>query len=193
MKGKGRPEERAPSQPPAPPGGGIEQGGAPAEAALEVTVAPVEIHLRRASDWKRAASWAIDALPFVALLALSVKAVLDALPHAGALDLAGYADLAGTELTGVIAPILAAVSILFLVYQTLAHALSGATLGKRILGLRVVGSDGRRPGLGRSGARALLAAVSVLLLGLGVLLALFTRSGRALHDLAARTWVVEAS
>jgi uncharacterized RDD family membrane protein YckC len=32
--------------------------------------------------------------------------------------------------------------------------------------------------------------LSVALVGLGVLLALFTRSGRALHDFLAGTWVV---
>jgi uncharacterized RDD family membrane protein YckC len=33
---------------------------------------------------------------------------------------------------------------------------------------------------------------SAACLGLGFLLALFTRTGRALHDLVARTWVVKA-
>jgi uncharacterized RDD family membrane protein YckC len=46
--------------------------------------------------------------------------------------------------------------------------------------------------MARSAARSALAALSVAALGLGVLLAFFTRSGRALHDLLARTWVVEA-
>jgi uncharacterized RDD family membrane protein YckC len=86
----------------------------------------------------------------------------------------------------------AAVTLAVAVYATLAHALAGATLGKRLLGLAVVGPDGRRPSLGRSAARAGLAILSATLLGLGLLLALFTRSGRALHDLAARTWVVDA-
>jgi uncharacterized RDD family membrane protein YckC len=40
----------------------------------------------------------------------------------------------------------------------------------------------------RSGA----AVASAALLGLGFVVALFTRSGRALHDLIARTWVVKA-
>jgi len=77
-----------------------------------------------------------------------------------------------------------------LVYATLGGALGGATPGKRLLGLRVVARDGRPPSWGRSLARALLALASAAFLGLGFLLALFTRSGRALHDLLAGTWVV---
>ena len=70
--------------------------------------------------------------------------------------------------------------------------MSGATLGKRLFGLRVVSDDGARPSVERCAARAALSAASVLLLGLGLLPALFTRSGRALHDISAGTRVVES-
>ena len=73
----------------------------------------------------------------------------------------------------------ALLALLLAVYATLAHALAGATLGKWMMGLRVVGPDGRRPSLARSAARAALGAFSAALLGLGFLLALFTRSGAA--------------
>jgi resuscitation-promoting factor RpfA len=76
------------------------------------------------------------------------------------------------------------------VYLALATALMGASVGKWMTGLRVVGPGGRRSSPRRAAARAVLAVLSVGLLGLGVLLALFTRSGRALHDFLAGTWVV---
>jgi len=152
----------------------------------------MEVHLRRASGVRRVMAWVIDGLPFLALFALALRAALERLPHSGPLDAAGVLDLAAAEARGITLPMLASVVILFAVYHALSHGLAGATLGKRLLGLRVVGPDGSRPGLGRSAWRAAAAALSLGLLGLGVLLALFTRSGRALHDLLARTWVVQA-
>jgi resuscitation-promoting factor RpfA len=164
----------------------------PEEGTVEVEIGPVEVHLRRAPTWKRAVAWFSDGAPFAALFAVALRSALDQLPHPVALDLYGYLDLAVQEARGISGPILAGVLILFGVYHALSHALAGATLGKRVLGLQVVGPTGARPGLARSAIRAVLALVSLLALGLGVLLALFTRSGRAFHDLLARTWVVEA-
>ncbi len=86
----------------------------------------------------------------------------------------------------------AAVALALVTYATLAHALGGATLGKRLVRIRVVGPDGGPPSPARSALRSSLALFSVALLGLGFLLALFTRTGRALHDVVARTWVVKA-
>ncbi len=65
----------------------------------------------------------------------------------------------------------------------------GATPGKKLLGLRVEGADGRFPiGPGRAGVRLLGYAASFLLLGLGfVLIAL---AGEGLHDRIAGTRVV---
>lgn len=166
----------------------------PLDEPVDVDVDAVEVHLRRPPTWRRAASWAVDAIPFAALAAWGLQAIAAAVPAApGAPQgLAHAVDVALRDGGAIALPLAAGTLILALVYQVLGHALAGATLGKWLLGLRVVGPDGRRPSLARSAARAALSAASVLLLGLGVLLALFTRSGRALHDLAAGTWVVEA-
>lgn len=168
-----------------------------ADVALDpdvaVDVEPVEIHLRRAASWRRAAAGAIDVVPFAAggvALARALVRAAAGLP-APATGLDGLLDLVARERV-IVLSVAAAVALALCVYATLAHALAGATLGKRLLGLRLVGPDGERPSLARSGARSALALVSLGLLGLGVLLALFTRSGRALHDLIARTWVVLA-
>ncbi|WP_245529949.1 RDD family protein [Anaeromyxobacter dehalogenans] len=164
------------------------------DEAIDVDVDAVEVHLRRPATWRRAASWAIDVLPFAALAIWALQAIAGAVPLAPG-EPGGPAhalDLALRDGGAIALPLAAGAVILGLVYQTLGHALAGATLGKLALGLRVVGPDGRRPTLARSAARAALSAASVLLLGLGLLAALFTRSGRSLHDLAAGTWVVEA-
>jgi uncharacterized RDD family membrane protein YckC len=154
----------------------------------------LEVHLRRPPGWRRVAAGAVDALPFLAgalwLARLLVREATAGLP-APATGLDGLLDLVWRE-RALVVPVCLAALLALCVYVTLAHALAGATLGKRLLGLRVVGPDGERPSLARSAARSALALASGALLGAGFLLALFTRSGRALHDLLARSWVVEA-
>jgi uncharacterized RDD family membrane protein YckC len=144
------------------------------EGAEVIPVAPPDevLELRRGGSARRVAAWAVDGLPFL-LAGLGLTAWLGA-------------DLA------VAAPVLAFVAVASFAYQTLAHWLAGATLGKRLVGLRVVGPDGGRPGPGRSALRAAAAVAGTAFLGLGPLLALFTRSGRGLHDLVAGTVVVDA-
>lgn len=184
--------------PPRPPGGAASPPRRPAAPTHPAGAPPapragtVEVHVRRAEPWRRAGAWAIDGLPFaagaIALVRAFVREAAAGGPAAGGLDLL---DLVARERVIVLSVVAAAV-VAVAVYATLAHALAGATLGKRLLGLRVVGPDGERPTLARSAARSGLAALSLAALGLGFLLALFTPSGRALHDLASRTWVVEA-
>lgn len=166
----------------------------PGQGLPDAEVDALEVHLRRPPSWRRAAADALDFLPFAAGgIALGRSLVLAAaagLP-APATGIDGFLDLLARERV-IVLSIAAAVTLAMGTYATLAHALAGATLGKRLLGLAVVGPDGARPSLGRSTARSALAVLSAALLGLGLLLPFFTRSGRALHDLVARTWVVEA-
>jgi uncharacterized RDD family membrane protein YckC len=130
------------------------------------------IELRRAPSARRVLAWAIDGAPF-ALLAGAMASWLGADP-------------------GLLVPALTVVALAAFVYQLLCHWLLGAAFGQRAVGLLVVGPDGRRPGLGRSARRAAASVLGVALLGIGPLVALFTRSGRGLNDFAAGTAVVEA-
>jgi len=130
------------------------------------------IELRRASSARRALAWIVDGAPF-ALLAGAMASWLGPDP-------------------GLLLPALTVVAVAAFVYQLLCHWLLGAAFGQRAVGLRVVGPDGRRPGLGRSARRAAASVLGVVLLGVGPLVALFTRSGRGLNDLTAGTAVVEA-
>jgi uncharacterized RDD family membrane protein YckC len=129
---------------------------------------------RRAGSLRRLAAWVVDGVPF-------------------ALAGGGLVWWAGADSPALVAQLLAVVALASFAYQTLAHTLAGATLGKWLLGLRVVGPDGGSPGPGRSALRALLALLGVVLLGAGPLLALFTLSGRGLHDLLSGTTVVMAA
>lgn len=83
-------------------------------------------------------------------------------------------------------------ALIGVVYFSVSHAWTGATLGKAMLGLRVVSADRRGPpSVGRSLVRS-VAYVASSLLGIGFLWAL-RAPRRAWHDYAAGTVVVRAS
>jgi len=66
----------------------------------------------------------------------------------------------------------------------------GATLGKRIFGLRVTDMDGRRIGFGRATVRFLGKVLGILTIYIGYALAVFTPKKQALHDLLSKCLVV---
>ncbi len=158
---------------------------------LPLPLREVGPHLRGARPGRRAAAWAVDAAPLVLLWVGGLAALYDGVPLSPG-DHAGLLERMLRDGGALALPLVGVIATLALVHQTLAHALAGATLGKWLLGLRVVSEEGERPSVGRCAARAALSAASVLLLGAGLLPALFTRSGRALHDISAGTRVVES-
>jgi len=79
---------------------------------------------------------------------------------------------------------------LALLYQLYFGGVAGQTLGKRVLGLRVISTRGDEPGPLRGFMRFLAMVVSLAPAGLGFLWALFDRERRALHDHLAGTYVI---
>ncbi len=65
-----------------------------------------------------------------------------------------------------------------------------ATWGKRLLGIKVVGADGKKIGFGRATARFFCKTLSYLFLYVGFIMAAFTSRKRALHDMIVETYVV---
>jgi uncharacterized RDD family membrane protein YckC len=180
----------APSPRPSPPA-----EPAPLEDLPDADVDELEVHVARAEPWRRAVAWLVDGVPFLAVGGwLGFLLLREAAAGRGVAAPRGIEEL--VELVArervIAASVAAAVALVLATYATLAHTLGGATLGKRLVGIRVVGPDGGPPSPARSAIRSLLAVGSAAFLGLGFLLALFTRTGRALHDLVARTWVVKA-
>jgi uncharacterized RDD family membrane protein YckC len=142
-----------------------------------------------ASPARRAAAWAIDGA-LVSALAIAVPVLL--LASSGAIPATdGHRCAFGSPLW-LLLPAEGFVAVVAFVYATVAHALAGATLGKRIARICVVDLAGRSPGFACSASRSAWAAASILLAGAGMLPALVSPSGRALHDLLAGTRVVEA-
>jgi uncharacterized RDD family membrane protein YckC len=74
-------------------------------------------------------------------------------------------------------------------YVTLLHAATGQTIGKALVGARVVLMDGRRLPVGTALLRFFAYAFSCLPLGFGYVMAGLRRDKRALHDLVAGTRV----
>jgi uncharacterized RDD family membrane protein YckC len=74
-------------------------------------------------------------------------------------------------------------------YTTVLHAFGGQTIGKMLVGIRVVGLDGEPPAPGPAFLRFLGYFVSFATFGLGYAMAGLRRDKRALHDLLAGTRV----
>jgi uncharacterized RDD family membrane protein YckC/Tfp pilus assembly major pilin PilA len=68
-----------------------------------------------------------------------------------------------------------------------------ATVGKMALGLKVVDEQGERIGFGRATGRHFGKLISSLIIGIGFLMAAWTRKRQALHDLMAGSLVVRNS
>ncbi|NTU62575.1 MAG: RDD family protein [Chloroflexi bacterium] len=76
------------------------------------------------------------------------------------------------------------------VYFIFFFSTTGQTIGKAIMGLRVVTTDGKRLGVRRSFIRALFYSLSMAFLGLGFLWVLGEDRRQAWHDKVARTYVL---
>jgi uncharacterized RDD family membrane protein YckC len=77
-------------------------------------------------------------------------------------------------------------------YFVLGHGTAGQTVGKRLLGARVVDGQGAPIGYVRALGRCVVSVLAALPLGLGLALAGLRSDRRGLHDLLAGTRVVSA-
>jgi len=76
-------------------------------------------------------------------------------------------------------------------YDIVPLSRSGATVGKRMMGIRVVGQDGRLISLGRSFLREVVGKwLSGLVFSLGYLWAVWDKDKQAWHDKLVGTYVV---
>lgn len=104
-------------------------------------------------------------------------------------------DASPTDLgTAALLPMAVFLASVCIVYLLMFTAAGGQTVGKMLMGIRVIGDggpEGERVTLGQAAGRAILAPLSIAVLGLGWLPALIGR-GPALHDRLAHTRVVRA-
>ena len=128
---------------------------------------------RPAGFWIRAAALAIDLVVF-ALVQASFEGMARTMlgPAAAGFDAAhGAVPLFTLLFTAV--------------YTIVLHTVAGQTIGKNLLGVRVVALDGALLSAGPSLLRYLAYFISLIPLGFGYLVAGLRRDKRALHDLIA--------
>jgi uncharacterized RDD family membrane protein YckC len=128
---------------------------------------------RPAGFWIRAVALAVDIVVFIVaqlLLARLARALWGPSPDGGT-------------------PLHAAVTfftlIFALAYTTTLHVVAGQTIGKSLVGVRVVGVDGGLLTVGPAFLRHLAYFISAATFGFGFLMAGLRRDKRALHDLIA--------
>jgi uncharacterized RDD family membrane protein YckC len=76
------------------------------------------------------------------------------------------------------------------VYFIVFWSLTGRTIGKWIMGLKVIRADGNPPTIGRSIIRFIGYGISAIVFWLGYLWVLVDNDRQAWHDHMAKTWVV---
>jgi uncharacterized RDD family membrane protein YckC len=136
--------------------------------------------MRYAGFWLRFVAWVMD------------SAMLAALPLIVALIIAPifFTTSRTVAVLGVIFFIVPVVGTTGWLYYALMESSSyQATLGKRALGLRVVGLTGQPVSFGRASGRFFGKILSSILL-IGYLMAAFTARKQALHDMMARCVVI---
>lgn len=133
--------------------------------------------------WRRAAAAIIDMTILVISVSLIEFVLYNSWQGAFGYD---YGSEPGLQLILFLAPIL----IAWFYYVGFEISDDNATPGKRTLGLRVLNANGTQPGIVRASARYLLHFLSILILGIGFLMAIWTRKKQTLHDKLAGTVVV---
>lgn len=145
-----------------------------------------------AGFWRRAAALCVDglivatvnyALFFVLILVAGAGSAFAMNRDPGQLDPASMALVFGIYIIGPI------VSALYFVLQESSEA--QATLGKRLLGIKVTDAQGRRLGRGHALGRWVSHLICYVTLYIGYVVAAFTQRKQGLHDMVAGTLVVD--
>ena len=142
-----------------------------------------------AGFWRRACAFLLDSV-VVGVLAM----VMGLMSFVGyKVGLAGHGRAVTWEN---VAPLFSMLTLGWLAlaafYFVLFHGMEGKTIGKWILGLRVVGADRSSISYGRALLRWIV-TVGLAPIGLGFLWVLWSREKRGWHDYLARTWVIRDS
>ncbi|WP_284664842.1 RDD family protein [Myxococcus sp. SDU36] len=169
----------------------------PSKAQVKSASGVTEVRARPASLWRRLLSFSVDtaAIAGVAALYITLASSVTGLktPEAGLTGLDAFVAWL-RALQTILLPGFFLVLVLALVYCAVAAFLwNGRTLGRLLLGLRLVDTHGLAPAPGRAIVRALLSGVSFVFFLGGFWMALFDRRGQTLHDKLTSTFVVQPS
>jgi uncharacterized RDD family membrane protein YckC len=145
-------------------------------ATMQTVARPAQVGRAYGGFWRRGIAAAIDWLLIGVVVSLSIGYHGQLAPPHSTVKVVVYYTLA--------------VAAVWLYFAALEASPWWATLGKRVVGVRVTTLDGRRIGVGRATARLLAKLLSLALLGFGFVLAGVDARKQALHDKVAGTLVV---
>lgn len=145
------------------------------DATADLSAFPTPGAGQPAGFWRRFAAWLIDLL----ILGIVDAGIIAVGPGFDEYFAVG-ADLHWVDLIGV---------LVAGAYYTVGVSVWATTVGKRLLGLRVLRPDGSKVGLGRAVARYFAAWLSLLIFGVGFLMIALRSDKRGLHDLICGTVV----
>ena len=138
--------------------------------------------------WRRLGAFVIDAV-MICLLCV-VMAVMAYVAYKVGLA-AHYRKVSFGNATPLMAFLTFGVVLLASAYFIVFHGMGGQTIGKSVLGLRVIGSEEERITYGRALLRWIATiGFGVLSFGVSVLWIMWSREKRGWHDYLARTWVI---
>jgi uncharacterized RDD family membrane protein YckC len=146
-----------------------------------------------AGFWKRFAAYLID------YILLTITIYLIAIVVGLFTGVSGaVAENTGSGIMGIITALSGlSIFLLFFIpwlyYALFESSKKQATLGKMVLGIKVVTYDGGRISFGRATGRYFAKILSSLILMIGYIMAGFTEKKQALHDMVAGTLVVNNS
>jgi len=142
---------------------------------------------RRGGFWLRSMAFVIDHL--ILLFTLAIFTVVGFL--AAEIGSGGAREFFFYQQARIVLPILLPLAIVLVIaYFAFFHGAWGQTIGKMILGLRVVKTDGQPLSFSRALARTIVYALSAIPFFLGFFWVGFTSSKRSWHDLIAGTMVI---
>jgi len=157
-----------------------------------------------AGFWIRFGAWVIDSI-IIGIPLLILSNVIFALfvnsmeiPEELLMDPASVDTLSDAEMLSIIGPMMAAFFgtmgiclLISLFYYSLLHSSKWqATIGKKLLGLKVTDKNGNRLSFWRSLGRYVVSSLLSGILLIGFILAAFTEKKQALHDLIVGSLVV---
>ncbi len=165
------------------------------EQPYQAPMAPPQYQVTYAGFWKRFAAYLIDEVilavvaviilaPFIALIGISTLMSSD--------EYDNHESFAGVIVALIAAYFFAIVLIVIAkwLYYSLMESKKGATIGKMALGIKVTDMNGNMISFGRATGRYFGKILSGLTLCIGYIIAGFSQQKQALHDILAKTLVV---
>jgi len=124
-----------------------------------------------------------------------VVSIVLVIPLAFALgaSMAGSSTMAEIELAGEGLGMVLGIVIQWLWFTLAESSKWQASLGKKLLGLKVTDENGERIGFGKANGRYWSKIISGMLFGIGFLMVAFTQKKQGLHDKIAGTLVIRAN